>query len=60
MISKYLRELLMHRFNAYWKSLIPEVQPTAGYYSDGVRFLRDIEAKRVELGIRDEHGRSTP
>ena len=54
MISKYLRELLMHRFNAYWKALIPEVQPTAGYYSDGVRFLRDIEAKRMELGIRDE------
>jgi hypothetical protein len=54
MISKYLRELLMHRFNAYWQSLLPEVQPTAGYYSDGVRFLRDIESKRVELGILDE------
>jgi hypothetical protein len=54
MISKYLRELFMHRFNAYWQSLLPEVQPTAGYYSDGVRFLRDIENKRVELGIRDE------
>jgi ribonuclease HII len=54
MISKYLRELLMHRFNAYWRTLIPEVQPTAGYYSDGVRFLRDIQAKRLELGIRDE------
>ena len=54
MVSKYLRELLMHRFNAYWLGLMPEVQPTAGYYSDGVRFLRDIEGKRVEMGIRDE------
>lgn len=54
MVSKYLREALMRRFNAYWKTLLPDVEPTAGYYSDGVRFLRDIEAKRKELGIDDD------
>jgi hypothetical protein len=54
MISKYLREAFMRRFNAYWKHHLPEVKPTAGYYGDGVRFLSDIEPKRRELGIRDE------
>ena len=53
MISKYLREALMRRFNAWWNTLLPEVAPTAGYYTDGMRFLRDIEGKRVELGITD-------
>jgi hypothetical protein len=54
MLSKYLREALMRRFNAYWKTLLPDVQPTAGYYGDGVRFLNDISEKRRELGITDE------
>lgn len=54
MISKYLREAMMRRFNAYWKHHLPDVQPTAGYYGDGVRFLADIEPKRRELGIRDQ------
>jgi hypothetical protein len=55
MLCKYLREVLMGRFNAYWKTLLPELEPTAGYYSDGMRFLKDIEVKRMELGIPDEH-----
>ena len=54
MLSKYLREALMRRFNAFWKLHLPEVNPTAGYYGDGARFLGDIETKRRELGIADE------
>lgn len=54
MISKYLREAMMRRFNAYWRHHLPNVRPTAGYYSDGVRFLSDIAPKQRELGIRDE------
>ena len=54
MLSKYLRELLMHRFNAYWRQHLPDLAPTAGYYTDGERFLRDIASKRSELGIADE------
>jgi hypothetical protein len=54
MISKYTREALMSRFNAWWQRHLPQLAPTAGYYSDGVRFLKDISAKRVELGIADE------
>ena len=54
MLSKYLREAFMHRFNAWWLAKQPGLSPTAGYYSDGTRFLNDIAAKRAELGISDE------
>lgn len=54
MLSKYLRETLMRRFNSFWTQHCPKVVPTAGYYGDGARFLRDIAPKRRELGIRDE------
>jgi len=53
MIAKYLREALMHRFNAWWQGLVPNLAPTAGYYTDGLRFLRDIDGKRRELGLHD-------
>jgi hypothetical protein len=54
MLSKYLREGLMRRFNAFWRKYLPDVSPTAGYYNDGQRFLQDIEVTRRELGIPDE------
>lgn len=53
MLSKYLRESLMRRFNSFWQAHIPDLIPTAGYYNDGLRFLSDIQAKRVELNIHD-------
>ena len=53
MLSKYLREALMRRFNAFWQRHLPQVTPTAGYYGDGERFLHDIDVKRKELGITD-------
>jgi hypothetical protein len=54
MLSKYIREALMVRFNAFWRQHLPDVTPTAGYYQDGSRFLADINDKRLELGIPDE------
>jgi ribonuclease HII len=54
MLSKYLRESLMHRFNHFWKTHLPNLAPTAGYYNDGERFLRDIASKQQELGIKHE------
>ncbi len=54
MVSKYLREAMMKRFNAYWRIQLPGVVPTAGYHEDGTRFLGDIEMKRREMGIPDE------
>jgi hypothetical protein len=53
MISKYLREALMRRFNGFWKLHLPDVHPTAGYYKDGLRFLQDIDSKRREMGIAE-------
>ncbi len=53
MLSKYLREALMRRFNAYWRSHLPQLAPTAGYHGDGSRFLQEIDAKRRELGFTD-------
>ncbi len=43
MLAKYVRELLMIRFNRYFAALRPELKPTAGYVVDGRRFLADIE-----------------
>jgi hypothetical protein len=54
MLCKYVREALMGRFNRYWQRLIPDLAPTAGYWTDGLRFLKDIETKRHELGVPDE------
>lgn len=51
MLAKYLREMLMHRFNGYWRRLQPELTPTAGYWVDGQRFLRDIEPTCRKLGV---------
>jgi hypothetical protein len=53
MLSKYLREALMRRFNAFWRTRLPQLEPTAGYYGDGERFLKDIQVARDELGIGD-------
>lgn len=52
--SKYLRELFMRVFNAYWRKHAADVSPTAGYYEDGLRFLREIEPHVRKLGIRQE------
>lgn len=54
MLSKYLRESLMRRFNAFWQTHLPQIAPTAGYYGDGLRFLNEINLKRRELGIVDD------
>ncbi|HMF11301.1 MAG TPA: hypothetical protein VKE94_03320 [Gemmataceae bacterium] len=51
MVSKYLRELLMHEFNRFWQKHVPDVKPTAGYPSDAGRFLKDIAPALLRLGI---------
>jgi len=42
MVAKYVRELYMAAFNAYWQQRLEGLQPTAGYHTDARRFLRDI------------------
>ncbi len=43
MVSKYLRELFMELLNKWWAERIADLKPTAGYYTDGKRFLKDID-----------------
>ena len=43
MTSKFLRELLIHRINAYFATHCAELKPTAGYWKDGCRFIEDLK-----------------
>ena len=55
MVSKYLREVLMHQFNEFWAHHVPGLKPTQGYPVDAKRFRDDIaEAIRV-LEVDDSH-----
>ena len=54
MLAKYVRELIMLRLNAFWRGLLPELRPTAGYYSDARRFLTDIKPVVARAGLRRE------
>jgi ribonuclease HII len=51
MASKYLRELLMLEFNQFWKSHLPDLEPTAGYPGDSARFYKAIRPVAKRLGI---------
>jgi hypothetical protein len=51
MLAKYLREVLMERFNAFWRRWLPELRPTAGYYEDAQRFLAEIGPILPRTGI---------
>ncbi len=54
MTAKYVRELHMRLFNSWWQEQSDtELNPTAGYYQDGKRFLGDIAPLRKKLGIED-------
>ena len=51
MTAKYTRELLMHRFKAWWSEKLPDVKPCAGYGTDAVRFTQDIAPHLAGLGL---------
>jgi hypothetical protein len=51
LFSKYLRELFMRAFNAYWCGKQPDLRPTAGYYTDAKRWLRDAEPMLQRCGV---------
>ena len=53
MFSKYVRELFMHLENLYWLHFVPGLKPTAGYYTDALRFLSEIEDVRKKEAIQD-------
>lgn len=55
MFAKYVREMLMARFNAWWSQHLPDLKRTAGYYKDGRRWLADTADLRHALGVSNEH-----
>jgi len=54
MTAKYLRELAMGAFNAFWREQVPGIRATAGYPTDARRFKQDIAVRQQALGIADE------
>jgi hypothetical protein len=51
MVSKYLRELFMREFNQFWQTHVPDLQPTAGYPGDALRFWNAIRPVAERLAI---------
>ena len=49
--SKYLRELHMHVFNRYWTAQQADLKPTAGYFTDARRWLREASQTLDRLKI---------
>jgi len=43
MVCKYIRERLMISFNNYFIGKCAELKPTAGYWTDGKRFIEDLK-----------------
>jgi ribonuclease HII len=43
MVCKYVRELLNERMNEYFVNFNPALKPTAGYWKDGQRFIKDLQ-----------------
>ena len=55
MVAKYVRELRMARLNRYFAAAVPGIAPTAGYVTDGRRFLAQVEPHLDALGIERSH-----
>jgi len=51
MTAKYVRELMMLRLNRFFTAHLPELKPTAGYYGDGRRYIREVEQLLPRLRI---------
>jgi hypothetical protein len=54
MAAKYIRELSMHAFNAFWASRMPGLRPTAGYPTDALRWRREAAAAIEREGISED------
>jgi len=53
-LAKYARELSMGAFNRWFGERQPGLRPTAGYTTDGRRWVRDAAATLERLGIDRE------
>jgi ribonuclease HII len=54
MVSKYLRELLVANINRYFAGFHKELRPTAGYWKDGLRFIKDLKENIPQVRYDDK------
>jgi len=54
MVSKYLRELLIHNINRYFAGFHSDLKPTAGYWKDGSRFIEELKTNIPGLQVNME------
>ena len=54
MTSKYVRQELVGAINAYFISHCAHLKPTAGYWKDGLRFIKDVENNLPNLRYDSE------
>jgi ribonuclease HII len=54
MMAKYTRELMMQRLNAWFTDRADNLKPTAGYATDGRRFLDEIQPHLADWQITRE------
>jgi len=53
-LAKYARETVMDGFNEYFRRLQPDLRPTAGYTTDGRRWLHDAQAALADAELARE------
>jgi hypothetical protein len=53
MFSKYLREIYMRRFNAWWREVDAGLPVTTGYHVDANKFLEALAPHRARLALAD-------
>lgn len=53
MAAKYVRELHMKAFNAFFSAADPDLKPTAGYHGDADRWLSDSKPARERTGTAE-------
>jgi len=46
MVSKYIRELLVDSINRHFIAHHTDLKPTAGYWQDGQRFIKDLDTAK--------------
>ncbi|MBL7215150.1 MAG: hypothetical protein ISS71_05685 [Phycisphaerae bacterium] len=51
MASKYLREVLMESLNRFFCKMCDGLKPTAGYWQDGQRFIKDLQTLMPDLAV---------
>jgi len=44
MVSKYVREIMVASINRYFADLCADLTPTAGYWKDGLRFIKELDS----------------